>query len=889
MMQPPGPPLPPDPTQPPVPMQQFMQPPQAPMAQGGGMQPAMAPSMQQAPMPNGPMPAGPTPDAPMRDMTSGGSTGEGRLNALRSQQFAPELPWNCWDPVQLGGCLMKYMEDQEPFYARWAETWYQNFQFVYGNQSLRWSRRYGYAVDSDFLRGAPAQNMRAQTNISRTIAESLSSLIYSNLPTWDVEAAEESSVKGKRFKKIMQKMLDAYMRRLCMDKEFATAAMCYTVFGQVAMFTDWNTRGGRVQDLPQWQKVQAPIFTDYMALNPYTQGLIEEPVQAVDVMGQPLFEQRWQPLLDAQGRQIVKHEFTGDVSVTTLTPFEYRREIGSPGMHRTKFVQRLRLIDYDEFLDEYGHLQGRTKAWNSVRPVYSSPSVYKLAVRHFMRMQLTTPPTLGDIYQRPQSVFRQSTFRNKVLLVDHYDKPHPEKWPKGRRVIVVNGDAVIITTPNYSTNKIDGWHPFQEAQWFNIAPSSIASGPMNDVIQKNRELNVADSLNATALRRNMGSQLLIKNSEGFDPQRLSGEPGMSHNVNDPFGSFRWLHDDMPIPPVVAELRKQNKEDVYETSGAGDAIRGERSVNAESGYAQRQIQEREERRLAPARKTFGYMVAGVGEKMWSCLKFNVVELDQDVMGFLQRSAAGEYQPQDIVALLSTSVDFGVDVNVDADSMAARSPATEQATILELLKGPGVERAKDSKVLDKVFKYFGVEELRDASAPQRDRAIRENEIFSDMMRLGANLEGISPPIVMLEDDDDIHMAEHKEFMVQNSDELMRNEPMMKAMIQHNERHRLQAEEKAGTVAPGTALQTTAMSNAVGQQPPPGLPQIIAGTQFLHQQAAGGSEEGSAGKPPSPGSPTSPQAPSQPAPVGSGGPPQTDTNAPSANTPAGQKGAA
>ncbi len=88
-------------------------------------------------------------------------------NVTRAQKFAPELPWNCWDPVQLGGCLMKYMEDQEPFYARWAETWYQNFQFVYGNQSLRWSRRYGYAVDSDFLRGAPAQNMRAQTNVSR--------------------------------------------------------------------------------------------------------------------------------------------------------------------------------------------------------------------------------------------------------------------------------------------------------------------------------------------------------------------------------------------------------------------------------------------------------------------------------------------------------------------------------------------------------------------------------------------------------------------------------------------------------------------------------------------------------------------------------------------------
>jgi hypothetical protein len=804
-----------------------------------------------------------------------GSMTPARESALKAAKFAPELPWNCWDPNELGMRLMQYMEDQEPFYARWAETWYQNFQFVYGNQSLRWSRRYGYAVDSDFLRGAPAQNMRAQTNVSRTIAESLASLIYSTLPTWDVEASEESSVKGKRFKKIMQRMLDAYAARLCMDKEFSTAAMAYTVFGQVAQFIDWNPAGGRVMQIPQWQKVNAPIFTDYMAVDPFTGGLLEQPVQAVDAMGQPLFEQKWQPILDAQGRQVNQTRFAGDVRVTTLTPFEYRREIGSQGMHKTKFVQRLRLMDYDEFLDEYGALPGRTKAWNAVRPVYASPNVYRLAVRHFMRMQMTTPPSLGDVYQRPQSVFRQSTFRNKVLVVDHYDRPHQEKWPVGRRVIVVNGDAVVITTPSYHTNKLDGWHPFTESQWFNIAPSSIASGPMNDVIQKNRELNIADSLNATALRRNMGSQLLIKNSEGFDPQRLSGEPGISHQVNDPFGSFRWLHDDMPISPVVATLREQNKEDVYEISGAGDAIRGQRSVGVESGYAQRQMKEREEARLAPARKVFGYMVAGTGEKMWSCLKANVVELDKDVMGYLQRSAAGEYQPQDIVALLSTDVDFGVDVTVDPDTMAARSKATEQATMLEVLNGPGAVRATNPKVLDKVFKFFDLEELRDESAPQRDRAIRENEIFSDMMRLGANLEGISTPIVLFEDDDDIHIAEHTEFLIQNSDEIMRNPQFFAELLQHNERHRLQKEEKLGALPPGTALQTTNMSNAIAGQPPPNMQQVAQGAAA--RQAVG-----------SPGGPASPGAPTQPSPPGAPKGQRTqDPSTPSANTPQGQKG--
>lgn len=803
-----------------------------------------------------------------------------RNEVMQAQRMAPDLPWNCWNPDDLGPCLMKFMEDQEPYFARWAETWYQNFQFVYGNQSLRWSRRYGYAVDSDFLRREPAQNMRAQTNITRSIAESLASLIYSNLPTWEVDAAEESSVKGKRFQKIVQKMLDAYMTRLCMDKEFAIAAMSYVVFGQMAAFIDWDHKGGEIMEIPQWDKVRSPIFTSYMANNPMTGGLIEVPTQALDGMGQPRFEERWEPKLDEAGRQIVKKMLAGDVGVDMLTPFEYRREIGNTAAHKSKYWQRIRLLDYDEFLEQYGAMQGRTKKWANVRPVYNNPALYRIAMRHFMRMQMTTPPSLSEIYQRPQSMMRTAAFRNKVLIVDHFDKPHATKWPMGRRVIIVNGEAVIIGQPSYNTNKKDGWHPFVEAQWFTIAPSSIASGPITDSIQKNRELNIADSLQATALRRNMGSALLIGQNSGLDPQRLTGEPGLTHVVQD-VNKFRWLHDDMPIPPVVAQLREQIKDDVYEISGAKDSLRGGSSPGKDSGYALRQVTEREERRLAPARKIFGYFAAGIGEKMWQCLKTNVVKLDTSVMGYLQRSASGEYQPQDVVALLSSQIDFGIDINVMPDSMAAKSKATDQATLMELIKGPAGVRLQNPKVLDEVLKYFNVEHLRDESASMRDRATRENGVFLDMMRLGLDMEGTVKPVVLFEDDDDIHIAEHTQFLIENSDEILQNELFMRELLSHMETHRMQSQEKQAQLPPGTALQTPMMeAQAAGAPAPP--PQVIA------QQSMAMRQQQAQQKPQAPGKPSAPAAPSQPAPPGSKGPPQTDPNAPSGNTPKGRSAA-
>lgn len=795
-----------------------------------------------------------------------------RSLALKAHALAPEAPWNNWNPNDLGSKVMTFMEDLEPFYARWAEVWFQNFQFIYGNQSVRWSRRYGYAVDSDFLRKEPSVNQRAQTNIARTVVEALASLIYSNLPDWDVDAADQSSVKGKRFKRIIQKMLDAYMIRLCMDKEFATAALIFTTFGQVGAWVDWDKKGGQTINIPQWQKAAAAVFTDYMAPNMVTGGLLEMPTQALDYMGQPRQEERWAPVLDQQGQQVTKQRFAGDVKVDILTPFEYRRQIGSHGTHKSKFIERIRLIDYDEFLDEYDAVDGKTKHFAGIQPVYSNAAVYRIAVRHFMRMQYTAPPSLGDVYQRPPTAWKNQNFRNKVLVVEHWDQPHPVKWPLGRRLVIVNGECTHVTEPSYKTNKKDGWHPLVEAQWLAIAPSSIATGPMNDVVQKNRELNVADSLIATAVRRNMGSQLLIKPGIGLDPQRFTGEPGKVMETPDPYGA-RWLHDDQPLPAVIETLRQSYKDDVYETSGAQDALRGDRSPGASSGYAYRQIQEREERRLTPARKSFQFFGRGIGEKAWAALSQNAVKLDDDVMGYLMRAGAGEFRPEDVVALLSSRTDYGIEINIEEESMSAKSKATMQATLMELAKGPAQIRLQNPKVLDEFLKYFDAETLRDPSANHRDRAQRENEVMLDMLRLGEQATGLQKPTVTFEDDDDVHQAEHQDFFVQNTEEFLRNPAMLREFLLHQETHRAQGTEKAGQAMPGTSLQVPAMAQQAAQAQPPTIQAIYQNTVQKQTAAAQGSPSGGNGA----------QAPKQPAPPGvKGGNKQVDPAAPSQNTP-------
>lgn len=793
------------------------------------------------------------------------------------------LPWNVTRAEDLGPVIMQHIESHEPYFRRWAEIWFENYQFIYGNHNVKWSRRHGYAVDYDNLRTETAAGQRSWTNLARVVFEALYSMLYSSPPEWEAEAMDESTTKGKRFRRIAGKMLDALVVRLQTDKDFAAAAGVFVLWGQFATVTRWRRGAGRVLELPRWRKGQAPVFSDYMAPNAATGGLIETTTQIVNDQGQPTFEERWEAVTDALGAQIIDRVFSGDVDISVLTPLEYRRAPGSAGMHKTPWAEDYALMDYDQFMDEVKGMEGETKLLSRLTPISSSPTAYDFAVRMYMRMRFTAPPTNDDRYRRDGAAYDVRAFKNKVLVVNHYNMPHPEKFPDGRRVIVANGLCTHITKPDYYTNKADGYHPYNEAQWFNLPPNSIAPGPMNDVIRKNRELNIKDSLISTAVRRNMGSQLLVKTGSGIDPQRLTGEPGMAHEVGDPYG-IRWLHDDMPIPPVISQLRQADKDDVYETSGALDALRGQPSTGATSGYQEKQRQEREERRLAPARKAFEICIGGTGEKALACVRFNAKKLDKYTIGFLKRTAGGEFTTQDVIAFMNSPLDFGVDIKVVKSSMALKSRATMQATLQELAGGALKDRlGRDAKVLDEYLKSFDVPVLRDRSSVHYDRSQRENEVYQDMLRLGPDMRGLQRPLVLFEDDDDIHMAEHGDDLVRYFDEYRNNEVVLLELLTHIEAHRLQKSEKAGELMPGTALQTSTMEAQARQVAKPTVQTIYLDSQARQMQKQQQQQQAQQQpqQPPGQAPRTAKTSPDQP------GARPVDANAPAGATPPAAKG--
>ncbi len=788
-------------------------------------------------------------------------------NVRKAMTYAPEQPWNHTDPAELGPCITQFVNQHEPYFRRWAESWFMTMQYVFGQHNFKWSRRNGFAVDFDQLRQkqAPSSYVRAYTNIARIAVESLTAGLYSNIPDWEVDAVDESAISGRRQKKIIESLLDGLFQTLQADKDASAAAFVFAMFGQVAFESGWNPMSGRVIEAPRYVKSQKPAFTGWMAPNPPTMGNIEVPTSVLDQTGRPYMEDSWDIQRDGQGRQIIDKIFTGNPSFGVLTPFEYRRAVGSIGMHKTRYTEIFRLVDYDKWLDIYGQMDGKTRFFDQIQPVYAVMPVYQFALRFFMRMMYVTPPAGEDMGSRWGATMT-GALKHKVLVVEHYDEPHPLKWPEGRRVIVANGQCTHVNRPQYNTKKLDGWHPLSEAQWMNSYPSSIASGPMQDLVKKNQELDVMDSFIATAMRRSLGGQYLVKIGSGIDPNRLTGEPGLAHEVTDPYG-IRILHDELAIPPVVAQIRQMQMDDAYNQSGSLDSQRGTPD-QGKSGYQTKLFEEREEKRLSPSRKAFRTAMAGGGEKLIYALKANVINLDDALMGYLISNSSGEFSPQDVVAFMSQPIGLGTQIRITDGSMVYRSTASIKADLAEMSQNPAVlqRMSTDARVLDKFIKLYGMEELRDSSAPHRDRAERENEAFMDMIRLGQNLEGVSKPIVLYEDDDDIHLSEHGDFIIKQWENVRNNQQFLFDYYVHTEGHRLQKEEKQAKLIAGAALATGQMAAQSVNAPPPNLQQIATDTQNKLKAQIGAQGAGmpqAQGAPPgaTPTNPTTPAANTQP----------------------------
>lgn len=798
-------------------------------------------------------------------------------SAQGMQYMQSVMPWTTNDPMKLENAINGLAVQADFQNRQWAQKWFENFQFVMGNHYLKWSRQFDFAIDTDYLKGGNSDQKRSQTNISRTVLESLATLIYSQLGDVICDSKYDSSSRGARLARVVESLVECYNERLNLHEEFDVGSVLYVMFSKVYAAVTFNRTMGGTFKRPKQQLVKVPKMTTRANTDPLTGETIVVPTPVMGRDGQPVMIDSFENVIGPDGQPVYEYVKAGDVEVEMLSPFEVASDPMCKTFAKSQWVQRYRVMDYDKFMTEYGDDPGViASAIDRIQAGVVAAPIRNMAIRHFLRTVFAIPPSMD--FSGQLNLTSLFMMRNKVFVIEHYDRPseghrkNQTPWlSEGRRCILANGKLAVVSTPQYRMSSGTGWHPLVEAKWLPLAPSTQSSGPMSDTVQKNRELNLVDTLISLALQRQAASTLLVNENAGIDKTKWSGEPGMSfYTSGDPSSAVAYASDKNPMPALAERQREMVKEDVFDVSGAQESIRGERSIGATSGYQARLYEEREKKRTSKASNNWESFVKSIYEKICCCLQQNAIKLDDSVISRILRSTDGEVTVSDVFAFLNGPIDFGVDITLKHDSMSTKSKATKIADMQEAMNIPAVGQRliDDPAVVDAYLDFLDIEVLRDIKSTHRDRAKKENAIFLDMLAFGdpnALLQafGADAPVVLWEDDDMIHMLEHARDYLKNFDKYKRNPIMMREFAAHRALHEQNYKAKGGQQTPylaSTAADMEARAEMDAAQPK-NVIQELQNLQAMKLQQAQQAEAALKAQ----GAPAAPATPAPPAPGG------------------------
>lgn len=766
---------------------------------------------------------------------------------LSPQMMTGVMPWQTNDRKQLEGAIYSLAIQADYENRRWAQKWFEQHQFVLGNQSFKWSRQHDFAVDVDFLRARRGDNYQCQTNISRVVLESLASSIYSQLGELEFNTIDHATSRGRRLTKTLEGVGECYNERLGMHQEFDYGSNVLTLYSRVYGKIYWDKNAGFRFKRPKQAPVKQPKMTTRLETDPVTGEQMSVPCPVLDANGQPEMIDTYQTLVGPDGQPIYEWAPNGDAAIEMLTPYEVRAE-NARTFSRSKWIQQIRVMDYDDFMTEFASEPGAIDSeMRRVKGGIVSTTVRAMAYRHFLRAMFSSPPTLD--FNGQMSMTSMLAMKNKILVIEHFDRPteghkyNQTPWLReGRRSVLANGRLVLVSTPQYRVPGCAiGWHPYFEARWLIVPPSAEATGPMSDTVAKNREVNMTDNMMSIAVKRTAGGQVLVNELSGLDKNKITGEPGMTHYVSgNPNEAYAIMSDKQPVPPSLVNYRQQQIDDTWLVSATDDSLRGERSVGATSGYQARIYEERAQKRISKAENNWHEFCAMAYKKLFHCIQQNASQMDPSVVARIMRSAQGDITESDVYDYLKGPMDFGVDVSMKYGSMRLKSHATKIADLYEAMKIPQVaeQLAADPSVLDKILDFLGLDMVRTLDADHRERARRENTWFYDVQHIREPEQllayGSDAPVVIWQDNDMAHLVEHMRDKVKNWDRYKKNPLVLSLHEAHCAWHEQNLKAKQNEQSPYIASTAPAMeqrAEQLGATPRNPLQELM---QFRDQKA-------------------------------------------------------
>ena len=533
--------------------------------------------------------------------------------------------------------------------------------------------------------------------------------------------------------------------------------------------------------------VKVPRMVSQPQTDPNTGAVVGEiQVQAVDPeSGEELFDEL--PL--------------GDVNTDIVEPYRIAIDPAPNDIHKAKWIMEYSIQTLDWIEENFSKEgPGYTGLWDTVKEERTLSS----SMRRWFNLKTSSGVKgNGALLEGATGSSGDSNITNSAVVKEYYERP-TSQHPQGRMVVVANSVVLYSGASPYSGPEMGDWHPYSECRW-EIVPGRFWGKSAFDVacdIQK--QINSIDSVIILTRKTMAIPQKLVPIGAGIAPGTWTGRPGQEISYRDSGGVAPSTIPASGVDPTVFEERAQRVEDLKNTTGAIDILKGDRPPGVTAASALNMLFEIGTGKLFPVLTRWKAFIESSQKKQLKVISKMYREPRPDFIRMLM-SKNQELSQEVISKFIGEDLYDNCNVIVEAGSNIPKLQAAQQAALQEAAQAGTLALEQPANRME-YNRQMGIVGFDNDIEPDTKRAEWENDLLDNIMNSPDNA-----PIVLQVDDDQVHMDVLARAMKQPNF-IAKPAPVQQAYMKHYMEHMNAASQKQ---------QEQAME-ALSQGQPPQPPQ-------------------------------------------------------------------
>lgn len=640
---------------------------------------------------------------------------------------------------------------------------------------------------------------RPTTNYIFDVYQTLKSYLIKNKPRSNVRPNTQD-FRDKMSAKIATLCLEANWARLVEETNYEYAAANLVTYGTVFKKSFWDTTVAGTVPVPRMQTIPQ---TD-----PQTgQAIGEMQVPALDEASNPIIDQL--PL--------------GDVGTAVIEPFRIALDPSATAMHTLGWIMEYSIVPLATITEVYDK-QG-VPGYSGLADTVKEERSLSGSLRRFQLLKNSSGRRgIANFGEGGAGGNGDSLPSNCAVLKEYYEKPS-QKYPKGRLVVVANHVTLYSGDSPYSGPEAGDWHPYSECRWEVVPGRFWGKGPLDDACEIQKQINSIDAVIVLNRKTMAIPQKLIPIGAGIAPGSWTGRPGQEIFFRDSGGAIPSVIPGHGVDGSVFAERKERIEDLKNTTGAIDILKGDRPPGVTAASALNLLYEVGTGKLYPVLDRWKYFVEQDQKKQLRLICKHYQEPRPDYIAMLTQKNR-DLDPKSLSQFIGSDLYDNCNVVVEAGSNIPKLQAAQQAALQEAAQMGtlGLEQAANR---DEYNTRMGLTGFDNDVGPDRQRAEWENDLLNAVDGNPANAQMV---MVLQVDKDDVHLDVHSQD-VKKPAFMQKPAAVQQAFMNHIMQH-MQAQAQKAQVAsmeamahgapigpsPQSAQQSTPMQKAGGTTPAP-----------------------------------------------------------------------